>query len=44
MLSTSHTFQQAKFLKSGKIVFYTILRNVKKALAYLFSGRFRMFF
>lgn len=38
MLPTSHTFQQAKFLKPGKIVFYTIFCNIRKVLAYLLSG------
>ena len=44
LLPASYTFQQAKLLKTGKIVFYTILCNVGKAFTYLFSGRFRMSF
>ena len=44
LLPASYAFQQPQFLKTRKIVLYTILCNVRKAFAYLFSGRFRMSF
>ena len=44
LFPASYTFQQAKLLKAGKVVLYTILCNVRKAFAYLLSGRFWMFF
>lgn len=44
MFPASYTFKQTKLLKTGKVVLYTSLCNVRKALAYLFSSRFRMSF